>query len=346
MENAGKRFPVLWGLWFVKFTRGDYPDAISRAEELLGAAQDGRDGGHLLEARHSLWATLCAMGRSADALPHMEHGLALYDRDKHGALAFEFAGHDAGACCHWHLASTQWVLGYPDRARREATEAVRLARELQHPMTNVIALWFAAWVAFQRGEHDAAALSAQQSLEIAEAHRMQRWGDSAILLARTKHRDKSFEELKRMIESTSATAWRRTFSLCMLAEISADSGELEFARRLLAGLSSSDRHGFFAANLVRTEGDILLKCDQSAVADAEALFQRSLKISRSRNERSLELRAATSLARLWQKQGRREEARSVLTGIYGWFTEGFDTADLRAAKHLLNELGGTAPAAR
>ena len=338
VEDPRKRFTVLWGLWFVKFTRGEYPDAVARAEELLGAAENGRDSGHLLEARHSLWATLSAMGRSADALPHMEHGLALYDRDKHRTLAFEFAGHDAGACCHWHLAATQWVLGYPDRALREATEAIRLARELQHPMTNVIALWFAAWVAFQRGERDAAALSARQSLDIAGAHRMQTWGDSAILLARTQLADKSFEDLKRIIESTSATAWRRTSGLCMLAEISADSGEPEFARRLLAGLSSSDRHAFFAANLVRTEGEILLKCDKSAVAEAEALFQQALEISRSRNERSLELRAATSLARLWQKQGRREEARRTLQDVYGWFTEGFDTADLRTAKALLQDL--------
>ena len=98
--------------------------------------------------------------------------------------------------------------------------------------------------------------------------------------------------------------------------------------------------------MARIEGELLLKTDGQAINEAERCFQRALQIAQSRGEKSLELRAAMSLAQLWQRQRRHEDAHRLVADIYGWFTEGFDTADLRAAKTLLTELAGTAPAAR
>jgi len=347
MENADKRFPVLWGLWFVRFTRGEYEDAVSRADALLHAAGDGRDSGRLLEAHHSLWATLSAMGRSVEAIAHIEHGRRLYDRDKHATQAFEYGGHDAGACTYWHLGLTHWVLGYPDRALQEAREGVRLAKELTHPMTSVIALWFAAWVQLQRGALEAAAAPAEESLEISRAYGIPRWGDAAILMqSRLRADERLLAELEQAIRGMSGTAWRRATNLCLLAQMHAELGQPERGRQIIASISPAHRNGFFCADILRTEGEIILRCDKSATREAEACFQRALETARVRSEKSLELRAATSLARLWQQQGRWEEGYRLLDPVYRWFTEGFETADLRTAQALLSELEGTTPAAR
>jgi class 3 adenylate cyclase len=339
LQAAEKRFPALWGLWFVKFNRGEYDEAVSRADALLHAANESRDGGRLLEAHHSMWATLSAMGRSVEAVPHIEHGRRLYDREKHATQAFEYGGHDAGACSYWHRGLTDWVLGYPDRALEEAHVGARMARELRHPMTMVIALWFTAWLELQRGAREAAAASAEECWEISRTYGFPRWGDAAILMQRQARLDLALlPKLEEGIRNMSGTAWRRAANFTQLAQMYADLGEPEKGRQVLASIPPAHRSGFFSADILRTEGEIVLKCDASAAGEAERCFQRALEIARARSEKSLELRAAMSLARLWQRQDRREEAHRLLEPMYRWFTEGFDTADLKAARALLDEL--------
>jgi class 3 adenylate cyclase/tetratricopeptide (TPR) repeat protein len=346
-QSPAKRFPAVWGLWFVRFTRGDYEEAASRAQALLRAAQDSGDSGHLLEAHHSLWASLSAMGRSLEVIAHIEEGRRLYDREKHSTQAFEYGGHDAGACSHWHLGLTHWVLGYPDKALKEAEQGVRLAKELRHPMSTVISLWFAAWVQLQRGAIDAAAAPAEESLEISRTYGIPRWGDAAILMqSRLRADERLFGELEQAIRGMSGTAWRQATNLTLLARMYADRGQPQKGREIIESIPSAHRAGFLCADIMRAEGEIILRCDPSAISAAEGCFRRALEIARSRREKSLELRAAMSLARLWQQQGRREQGYRLLDPVYRWFTEGFDTADLLAAKSLLSELGGTAPAAR
>ena len=127
-------------------------------------------------------------------------------------------------------------------------------------------------------------------------------------------------------------------NLALLGQMYADVGEPEKGRQIIAGIPAAHRDGFFCADILRAEGEIILRCDKSATREAEARFQQALQIAQARGEKSLELRAATSLARLWQGHGRREEAHRLLDGVYGWFTEGFDTADLRVARALLQDL--------
>jgi tetratricopeptide (TPR) repeat protein len=287
------------------------------------------------------------MGRSREVVEHIEQGRRLYDPHKHAQQAFEYGGHDAGACSHWHLGLTHWVLGYPDRAVKEAEEGVRMAKELRHPMTMVIALWFAAWVQLQRGDVDRAAAPAEESIEISRTYGIPRWGDAAILMhSRLKAEEHLLSRLEQGIREMSGTAWRKANNLSLLARMHAERGNPQTGRDIIASIPAAHRSGFFCADILRTEGEIILACDNSAIREAEACFQRALDTARARSERSLELRAATNLARLWQGQGRREEGYRLLDPIYRWFTEGFDTADLKAAKALLSELGGTAPAAR
>jgi predicted ATPase len=138
LDDATQRVPALWGLWYVQYTRGQYEEARTAGERLLEAARNANDSGQLLEAHHALWATLSGSGRATAAIEHMESGIALYDRKRHAGQAFLYGGHDAGACCRWHLAANRWLLGDYSRSMNALADALRLTEELKHPLTTVI----------------------------------------------------------------------------------------------------------------------------------------------------------------------------------------------------------------
>ena len=138
LDDGPRRFPVLWGLWYVVFTRGQYPSAVAAGERLLETAERGRDITQIIEAHHTLWPTLVAMGAAKRALPHIERGIALYDPERHAGSASLYGGHDPGTCCRYFLAFAQWGLGYPERARASGLAAIRLAAKLNHAMTSTM----------------------------------------------------------------------------------------------------------------------------------------------------------------------------------------------------------------
>jgi predicted ATPase len=153
---------------------------------------------------------------------------------------------------------------------------------------------------------------------------------------RTRLSSDALDDLHRRLMAVRSAAWRRVFCLCTLAELCIDSGELVIARKVMGSMREVDRHAFMAPEVHRIEGEIQL--GERAFDEAERRFAAAIDLARQRTEKSLELRATMSLARLWRQQGKRAEARSTLAGVHGWFTEGFDTADLRAARALLDEL--------
>jgi predicted ATPase len=140
----------------------------------------------------------------------------------------------------------------------------------------------------------------------------------------------------RLVSLTGVARWREVFCLGILATRYAEAGDVEEGLKTLASIPAEHRSAFCAPEISRIEGELLLR--HSRPAEAEACFRTAIDLARQRSEKLLELRAATGLARLWQRHGRREEARRLLGDVYGWFTEGFDTADLRAAHRLLTEL--------
>ena len=340
LDDVTRRFPVLWGLWFVLYTRGDYPAALAAGEELLEMAQGGDDTGRLVEAHHALWPTHIAMGQTAKAVPYIERGIALYQRQHHAGQAFLYAGHDPGACCRYQFGAAHWLLGYPDRAAAVVRDALRLAEDLKHSMTVTTTLWFVAWVQYQRGEHELAAETTARQLALAQAHGFEHWTDSALIIPAAARKaplsGDALEDLYRRLMAVRSAAWRRVFCLSVLADICMQSGDLGRARTVIGSLRDEDRHAFCAPEIHRTEGEILLR--EGAVAEAERRFHTAIDVARQRSEKSLELRATISLARLWRQQGKHAEARGRLGELYGWFTEGFDTADLRSARALLDEL--------
>ena len=197
-----------------------------------------------------------------------------------------------------------------------------------------------AWVQYQRGEHELAAESTARQLALAQEHGFEHWTDSAQVIPLAARKAPlacdTLDDVYGRLMAIRSAAWRRVFCLSILAELCIDAGDLVRARRFLGSLRDEDRAAFCASEIQRIEGEILLR--EGAVADAERWFHTAIELARDRSEKSLELRATVSLARLWQRQGKQAEARARLTEIYGWFSEGFDTADLRVAHVLLDEL--------
>jgi class 3 adenylate cyclase/tetratricopeptide (TPR) repeat protein len=340
LGDVSRRFPVLWGLWFVRYTRGDYPAARAAGEELLEIAQAGDDSGRLVEAHHALWPTLLAGGQSAEAVPHMERGIAIYQRERHAAQAFFYAGHDPGACCRYQLGTARWLLGYPDRAVAVVRDALRLAEDLKHPMTLTVTLTFTAMLQYQRGEREAAAETTTRLQALVDTHGFQHWNDTAVVMPAAAGKapvtSDALDALHRRLMDIRSAAWRRVFCLCVLAELCIDEGDLTRAWKVMGSMREDDRHAFLAPEVRRIEGEILLR--ERSLTEAELRFGTAIDLARQRSEKSLELRATTSLARVWQQQGKRAQARGMLAEVYGWFSEGFDTADLKAAQALLAEL--------
>jgi tetratricopeptide (TPR) repeat protein len=338
-----RRFTVLWGLWYMNFNRGNHAVALQEGERLLEIARPSDDTGQLLEAHHALWPTLSGMGRPLQAILHAEQGLALYNRERHAAYTNLYAGHDPGACCRYHLAMLRWVTGYPDRALSELQGAFQLAEELKHPLTTVIALWFAAWVHYQRGERELAFDDCGRLIELAKPHGFTRWIgdiDTVHRLARAAHLDRDMlVECQRQFAAVPSASWRQVFCRCTVAELCAEQGFAEEGMQVLLSIPENNRRTFGAPEIRRIEGELLLKRERPAHEEAARCFNDAIALARESGEKSFELRAATSLARLLALRGRRDEARNALAGIYGWFTEGFDTADLKSARALLEKLG-------
>ena len=341
-------FPVLWGLARMHDVRGELRVGRELGGQLLTVAQRAQDPALLLEAHHTLWATLTILGELTSAWTHMEQGFALYDPHKHKHHAFLYGGHDPGVCCGGHAADVLGLLGYPDQALRRSQDALSLARELSHPSSIAHALSFAAWFHQLRGEREAVqarvaegmALATEQgfSPRRAQADFLQGW-----LLVEQGHREVGIAQMIAARAAGRAAASGRwdAHIAALLADTYGKEGQTAAGLRVVnEELSRLQITGarFYEAELYRINGELLLR---QAVPDeelAETCFEKAIEVARRQQAKSLELRAAMSLSRLWQKQGKGTEAQTLLAGIYGWFTEGFGTADLKAAKALLDEL--------
>ena len=208
----------------------------------------------------------------------------------------------------------------------------------------VNALWFTAWVHYQRGERDVAAGIADRVVLLAAQHALSGWTDAALSLGRVGTGERpdgqALTELHHRLVSTwtGGAIWRQVFCLCVVAERHAEAGHVDEAIGALASIPESARGAFYAPEIHRLEGELLIQRLPPAMDDAEHCFRAAIELARRRAETSLELRATTSLAGLWRRQGRRHDARRVLAGVYEGFTEGHATADLRAAQALLEEV--------
>jgi predicted ATPase/class 3 adenylate cyclase len=341
-------FRVLWGLWRVYYQRGEYQTQRSLGEQLLRLAQRLYDPDLLLEAHHALWATLFFGGELAAAWPHLEQGLRLYEPQRHRAHATLYSGHDPGVCCHMMAAPSLWLLGYPDQAVASSQAALALAQQLAHPYSLAIALLLAAMLHHLRREapltqaraEAAMAIATDQGFpqQLAAAKPLRGWA-----LAASGHGEEGRAQIHQGLAAYQATGATRDrpYHLALLAEVSTQGRQitegLEALAEALGTLTQSETR-WCEAELHRLRGELLLQHAVAQPEEAEACFQQALDVARRQEAKSLELWAAMSLSRLWQQQGKCQEARDLLAPIYHWFTEGFDTADLQEAKVLLGTL--------
>ena len=237
---------------------------------------------------------------------------------------------------------TLWLLGYPDQALERSREALALAREMSHPYSMAHAWFWAAWVHQQRGERQAVEEHIEAVVALATEQGFMRWALQGAVLKGwllVQH-GKGQEGILKMREGTLGRG-DQSYYATLLAEAYGKEGQTEEGLRVvIEDLAQVHKTGarFYEAELHRINGELLSRQAVPYEEQAEVCFREAIEVARGQSAKSLELRAAMSLSRLWQRQGKRDEARKLLGEIYGWFTEGFDTADLKEAKALLEEL--------
>jgi predicted ATPase len=341
-------FPILRGLWNYYLIRAEYHTAYELGEQLLILAQHMQDTAMLCSAHRALGSTLLFLGVVADAQTHFAQGIAFYDLQQHRASAFLY-GEDAGMICHSYAAWTLWSLGYADQGRTQMDEAVTLAQQVACPFSLSFALVSAAMFhTFRREEHDTQERAAA-AINLAKEQGFPFWVALGSLLrgwGLAQQAGQAQEGIEQM--SQGLTAWRATgaelgrpYYLALLAEAHSIIGQSEAGLAVLTEaltLVDKTEERWYEPELHRLKGALLLQQNSDNQAEAETCFHHALDIARNQQAKSFELRTATSLSRLWQQQGKRQEAHDLLAPVYDWFTEGFDTADLQEAKALLDAL--------
>jgi predicted ATPase len=342
-------FPALFGLFAVYVVRGELRKAREVAEQLLRRGEGAGDSALLLYAHLALGNTSYSMGEFLLAKEHLETAIFHYPKCNR-TLILRYGGADAGVRYLLWVAWTLWQLGYPDQALKRGNEGLASAQELSHPFSLAAAEYFVGVLRQSRREAHAAQEIAERAIALCAEHGFPVWLAWATSLrgcamADQERSEEGIEQIQEGLAASRATGAEllRPYHLCLLAEACMGTGRFDDGLNALTeALAAADEHEnrAFEAETYRLKGELLLKQDASNITEAQSCFERAIEVARKQSAKSLELRATTSLARLFATQGRREKARAMLAEIYGWFIEGFDTADLKDAKALLDELSG------
>jgi predicted ATPase len=350
LQDASSLFRILWGLWMFYFVRSELGKSWELAGQLVTLAESVKDPAQLLQARQAVSTTSFGLGNPGISREHMEQAIAQYDPKLYSSH-IDIYGQDPGVVYLAFGSVALWLLGYPDQALERSRHAVALGEQLGHPNSLGLALYFAAVLRQYRGETQAVHTSAESAIALANEHGLPFWLAGGLIMSGWAQADQGawtggLTQLRKGLAAWVATGSgaHRTYHLALLAETLGKEGQLEEALAVLSeAVAQMNRtgEGFHGAELHRLQGEFLLRQEpgEVAFADAESCFHQALAIARRQRAKSLELRAAMSLARLYQKQGRQAEARPLLADCYAWFTEGLDTPDLQEARALLDHLG-------
>jgi predicted ATPase len=347
--ETAQLFPVLWGLWHFHFVRGEPQIARALGEQFLTLAQQHQEPTYFLTAHFMLGGTLTHLGALEPAITHWEQTFVLYDPQQHHALTYLF-GADPGVFSLAFASHALWLRGYPDQALMRSRQALELAQSLSHPFSRALAHCYAAMLHQLRREPRLVQQQAEAAMSLcteqgftyylAWATLLRGWALTAQSAERAN--EDAMVQLRQGFADLLATGAgiRETYYRALLVEAAGSQGKNEAGQQLLAeAFAAMQRTAerYWEAELYRWRGELLGQgAERPQWESAEAHFLRALAVARSQQSKSLELRAALSLGRLWQEQGRRGDACALLTLVYNWFTEGFDTADLQEAKALLD----------
>ena len=348
LEDPLLLFSAIYGLWAVNFVAFKGDICRDLAARFWALAQRQGATTPVLVGHRVMGHSLLKEGDFVQARTHYDKGIALYDPVEHRMLATRF-GHDTGVAILSYRSWTLWFLGYPEAALRDADTAVEAARDTGQAASLMFALYMTAFFHVLCGNYAVATARARELFALAKEKDALMWKASAMmhegcaLAAATTKAAAAIEMLTSGIvgyRSTGATLSITAF-LSHLARAYGDNGQFDNAWRCIGEavtVIENAKERWYEAEVHRTAGEVALKSPKRDAAKAEALFERALAVARQQQAKSWELRAAMSMARLWRDQGKRDEARELLAPVYGWFTEGFDTLDLKEAKALLDEL--------
>jgi predicted ATPase len=340
-------FSVLFGLWVSNFAGGNITAALEHATNFLSSAQSQPPSGPLLMGHRILAHSLIFSGDHRAALAHVETAVSLYRPDEHRDSAFRY-GQDIGVSAFLILSWSLWHCGYPDRSARAADRALAYSQELVHAHTLAHALYYAGLAAAFARDVATACARSNDCVAVASEHGFPVWAAGGRILqgwadAQRGEATTGIARIRDGMAAAEATGTRlnKPLHLALLAEA------LALARKIGEALAALDDASAQAAvsgetgwdaEIHRLRGELTARLPYPDPAKAENSFRTALAIAREQGTRGYELRAATSLARLWREQGRRGKARDLLAPVYGSFTEGFDTPDLKDAKALLDQL--------
>ena len=338
---------VLGGLVVLYYVRGEHKLAKELASEGLELAGEENDPLLMMLCHWHLGFVLFCLGDFQEALRHLRYVLEIYDPSRHHHSLLFLRGADAGLGAMAYEVCCLWCLGYPDEALERSQAALALAHELNHPFSLADVLCFAGCLFnAMRRDGDSLERNAVELMRLAQGRSMATWSGTSMLyqagaLALQGKIEAGTAQVQREIMAMASENIRTYFSgpLATLAEVQMNTGQLEDAQATLneafAVIEKSDER-YWEAEVHRLRGEVLLK--QGQEARAETSLQDAIGIARRQSARSLELRAVMSLCRLWSEQNKAKEAQELLSGIYSWFSEGFDTPDLIEARRLLEEL--------
>lgn len=348
MGDTPQILPVISGAAAFYCFKGDYQKARELADRSFTVAESSGDTGSLVHSHALMGMPAIFRGEATLAREQAEAGLALYDRREHSDLvAHPFQ--DPAAMCASMASWALWLLGYPDQAASTSQEGLALITDSEHPLMQATVLAHAAIFGWLLRDVEATRTHAQAAIEVSErvgipfryfeALMLQGWAD-----AEQGQTEKGIARIRHGVDG-----WRGSGAviavpcwLALLAEAHRRNEEVEKAISiLLEAFETMETFGerIWEPELHRLMGLFLLDKSTPGEKKAEACFEKAIEVARHQRAKSWELRAATNLARLWQKQGKPIEANELLSGIYNWFTEGFATKDLQDAKALLEELG-------
>jgi len=341
-------FSALYGLWVAHYVAFNGDVVRKLAAQFLALAQKQTATAPRMIGHRLMGMSLLHTGDIVEGRAHFALANALYDPDEHRPLATRF-GQDVGSAILFWKSLSLWLLGYPEAALADADDALKSAREIGQAATLMYTLIWTLWTHILRGNYAAASAQADEGVALAqEKGSFGAWGPFGIacqgcISAMT---GKGLDAVQMIpsaltaLRSTGTTFWMPLY-LPYLARAYAELDQFNDAWRCIGEAMTAvetTEERWCEAEIHRAAGEISLMSPDRDTAKAGAYFERALTVARQQQAKSWELRASMSLARLWRDQGQVQQARDLLAPVYGWFTEGFDTRDLRDAKALLEEL--------
>jgi len=339
-------FSVLYGIWVANYVASNCDVGLELAVQFLALAEKQTATAPLMIGHRLMGLSLSDAGDLVEARAHLDRALALYNPADHRHLAARF-GHDGRVAALSVQSITLSVLGFRHAARAAAERALKDAREIGQAATLMYALNTASITHVLCGNYAEATAIIDEHITLADQTGSLFWGawgmmQRGCVLALTGKASDAVQTI-----TSGITAWRSAGSttlmpsyLVYVARAHAELGQFDDATRCIgeAMTAVETKERWYEAEVDRIAGEIALLPPEPDMAKAEAYFERALAVAREQQAKSWQLRAAMSMARLWRVQGKRLQARDLLASVYGWFTEGFDTLDLKQAKALLDEL--------